>query len=161
MKSISMLGTAVIFGASLFGASVTVSAQEATASATLKTINGSGIRGAIFFDDSGDGLSFSGVARGMDPSKTYVSLVYDEGSKPGGTKACLPSDGSLTFEQMVLGFWTVDQNGVGVLPEGTKTGAAYASLDQIGTTSIRLDTGQRPNETPPQRFVLQACGKVK
>lgn len=158
-----MLGTAFIFGASLFGASPAFAAEEA-ASARVQAINGSGIRGAIFFYDNGnpnEGLEFSGIARGLNPSKTYVSLIYDPGSSP---KTCLPTgDNTLTFGQMVLGVWKVYRNGVGVL-QGRAAGDDYASLDAIGTTSIRLDTKPGtplPPAADPARFVLQACGKVK
>lgn len=166
MKSSAMLGTAFIFGASLFSASAAFAAEESTASSRVNAINGSGIRGGIFFHDSGnaeEGMSFSGVARGMDPKKTYVSLVYDEGSTAKGKGACLPSDDSLSFGKMVLGVWKVYKNGVGVL-QGRTTGEVYASLDLIGTTSVRQDMQPGtalPAEADPNRFVLQACGRVK
>lgn len=163
MKSSAMLGTALLFGASLFGAP-TVFAGEDAASARVQAVSGSRARGAIFFYDNGnpkEGLEFSGVARGLNPSKTYVSLIYDPGSSP---QTCLPTgDNTLTFGQMVLGVWKVYGNGVGVL-QGRATGDDYASLDAIGTTSIRLDTKPGtplPSAADPARFVLQACGKVK
>lgn len=62
--------------------------------------------------DTGSTDVVHGEARGMDPSMTYISLVY---STPAtGSTACLPGQ-PLSFQQMYLGVWTVDEEGHGKL----------------------------------------------
>ncbi|HZG52280.1 MAG TPA: hypothetical protein VEZ40_09095 [Pyrinomonadaceae bacterium] len=120
------------------------------------------------FFDTGNTLTATGMANGMDPTKVYVSLFYDTGSVPTGANACLPTNNSLTFPaQMVVGVW---------LPLGSKsrtlhavkagmTGQItdYAPLNAIGTVSIREDTqvGQPiPTRPDPVRFQLRSCSNV-
>lgn len=120
------------------------------------------------FYDTGTSLAVTGMANGLDPTKVYVSLIYDTGSVPTGANACLPTNNSLTFPaQMVVGVW---------LPLGSKsrtlhavkagmTGQItdYAPLNAIGTVSIREDTqvGQPiPTRPDPVRFQLRACSNV-
>lgn len=132
-------------------------------SANLHQINQSRIKAMLTFSDDGQTLQVDGVASGLDPTQAYVTLLYDLSSIPGGSRACLPTDNSLTFTQMVVGVWNVDGNGNGTL-SAANTGAAYAPLATLGTISIRLDTqaGQPlPSAPDPGRFVLQACGKVR
>lgn len=141
---------------------------QESARANLEQINRSGIRARLEFTDDGNTLTVQGTARGLDPSKAYVSLVYDPGSVARGPRACLPTDDSLSFPQMVLGPWVVAPDGTGLL-NVVKTGSTgaitdYASLDDIGTVSVRQDTqpGQPlPPAPDPNRFVLQACGRVR
>ena len=128
-----------------------VGADQGVGSARTHAIDGSGIRGRIVFLDSGDsagGLVVSGRATGLDPAQGYVSLIYDRGAVPGGPEACLPT-GGLTGTQMFVGFWSVDEDGTGSLFV-TKTGDAYAPIDDVGAVSIRLAT-----------MALQACGRVQ
>lgn len=135
--------------------------------AKLRQIERSGIKAVLTFIDTGSELIITGLATGLDPSQTYVSLLYDAGSKPRGGDACLPTDDSLTFGQMVVNFWEVRLKDDGTSTASltaTKSGDSYAPLDTIGTTSIRLD--MQPGEplppaADPNRFVIQACGKVK
>lgn len=149
----------------LLASSLPAAADFDTARAALRPINQSNIRARIAFVDTGNptgGLLFIGAATGLDPSATYVSLIYDTGSVARGPNACLPTDASLSFTQMVLGVWQVAPNGTGTLI-GRTTGAAYADLDAVGTVSVRLDTAPGtplPSAPDPVRFVLKACGGV-
>lgn len=139
-----------------------VALAQQTGFTQVQPVNRSGIQAMIAFSDNGDTLEVIGVATGLDPAQTYVTLLYDVGSLPGGSTACLPTDDSLTFTQMVVGLWVVHESGNGTLT-ATKTGGSYVALDDFGTTSVRLDTqaGQPlPSAPDPNRFVLQACGKV-
>lgn len=141
---------------------VEVLAQH-TGFAKLGQIRNSGVRAMVTFSDNGARLQIKGVASGLDPTQTYVSLLYDLGSRPGGRNACLPTDDSLSFPQMVVNFWKVNDDGNGTL-RARKRGSSYAALAVVGTISIRLDTqaGQPlPPAADPNRFVLQACGKVR
>lgn len=131
--------------------------------ARLRPISNSGVRAMLVFSDNGETLRIRGIAKGLDPTQTYVSLLYDLGSRPGGGDACLPTDESLSFPQMVVNFWKVRPNGIGFLRAGKK-GSSYVPLAAAGTASIRLDTqaGQPlPPAPDPNRFVLWACGKVR
>jgi len=131
---------------------------DATGHARQHQINGSGIEGHIFIVDDGSKLVVVGAATGMDPTKTYFSLFYDQRSVPGGPTACVPSDnGTLTGPQMFVANWTVDSEGTGTLVRPSKTGAAYVPLSDIGTVSIRQNT---PGQNPPFFEILVACGKV-
>lgn len=146
----------------LLNGPIVASAQQ-TGFAKLHRINQSGIKAALIFSDNGGALRVRGVATGLDPTQTYVTLLYDVGSVARGNSACLPTDNSLTFTQMVVNFWRVDDDGNGTL-RVRKTGASYAPLPAVGTASIRRDTqaGQPlPSAADPNRFVLQACGKVR
>jgi hypothetical protein len=142
----------------------------ATAKANLHPENQSGVKGKIVFEDNGvDTITMSGTAWGLDPAGTYVSLIYDNGSVPGGPFACEPTGPDL-FGKMLVGeggfafTWVVDSDG-----HGTITGTnfldeelfgdtappfppgAYVSVDDFKTISIRhLEAG----------FALVACGQV-
>ncbi len=113
-------------------------------------INASGIQGHIFIVDTGnstDGLIVLGTATGLDPTLTYVSLLYDNGSVPGGPNACEPTT---PFPQMFVATWTVNPDGTGSLLR-RKTGTAYVALSQVRTISIRQ--AGVPNN-------LRACGEI-
>lgn len=137
-------------------------ADIARARARLAPINGSGIKARLFFRDRGNVLKVRGEARGMDPAKVYVSLLYDPGSVPTGPNACLPTNNQLTFTQMVVGYWVPVGSSVRTLL-AIKAGPSYASLNLIGTASVRWDTQPTqplPSAPDPNRFQLQACGSV-
>ena len=108
----------------------------------------------IEFEDIGGGMtSVTGEAEGLTPGDPYVSLVYDADSEATGPNACEPSPTStLTFVQMFLGLWTVDDDGDGTLgPTVIPT-----ALSDIGTVSIRntaINTGFGPH-------AVLACGEV-
>lgn len=133
---------------------VAVLADDATGHARLHQIDQSDIQAHIFFVDNGSTLFVLGVATGLDPLKTYISLVYGEGSVPGGPHACEPS-GTLNRAQMFVGAWTVSADGTGVLT-AKKTGPAYVPVSKAGTVSVRhlISAG------PPPVAPLQACGEV-
>jgi hypothetical protein len=130
--------------------------DPSTGSARLHQVDRSGITARIVFLDTGDpttGLIVSGTAKGLDPEDTYITLVYDDGSVPGGPLACEPPpDNDQTEAQMFVGTWVVAPDGTGTL-NATKTGASYVPLDDIGTVSVRevVEVGL------PE---LEACGKV-
>lgn len=120
-------------------------------------INQSGIQGHIFFVDTGtnaanNGLIVMGTATGLDPTKAYVSLLYDNGSFPGGPAACEPSTPDpLTGAQMFVGAWVVNADGTGSLFV-RKTGPPYVPLSQVRTISIR--------QLPVDPDNLRACGEI-
>jgi hypothetical protein len=118
-------------------------------------IDDSGIQGHIFIVDTGnstDGLIVLGTATGLDPTKAYMSLLYDNGSVPGGPDACEPSTPDpLTGAQMFVGFWTVDPDGTGSLLS-RKRGASYVALSEVRTVSIR--------QAPRAPGNLRACGEI-
>ncbi len=141
-----VLGLVVAFGAP--------PSDDQIGHARQHPIDRSGIQGHIFIVDTGNsvrGLIVLGTATGLDPTKRYVSLLYDNGSVPGGPNACEPSSPDpLTGPQMFVGFWTVDADGTGFLLQ-RKTGAAYVPLDLVRTISIR-QFGVADN--------LRACGEI-
>jgi hypothetical protein len=150
------LGLAVIIG---FPG---VALAQQTGFAQVQPVNGSDIEAIITFSDDGDTLKVIGVATRLDPTQTYVTLLYNVGSLAEGPTACLPTDDSLTFTQMVVGLWVVQESGIGTLT-ATKTGDSYVALGEFGTTSVRRDTQPDqplPSAPDPNRFVLQACGEV-
>ena len=143
--------------------------------AILRAQGGSGVNGLISFEDNGAANVITGYATGLDPTKVYVSLVYDVNSVPTGSNACLPTPGdtSLSFNQMIVGVWlpigsstrtlTVVKTGPDILPQGQGP-LAYFALRLAGTVSIRQDTqpGQPiPAAPAPGRFLLKSCGKVR
>ena len=106
-------------------------------------------------EDASTGLVVNGVAKGLDPAQTYVSLIYNDGSLASGPNACAPTNGLLDGTQMFVGFWNVGPDGSGKL-FALKLGESYASLADIGTVSIREVQGPAPSG-----FVLQSCGSVR
>jgi len=141
----------------------------------------SGVRGTFtFVDDGNNSITISGEAWGLDPDGTYVSLIYDNGSVPGGffafgaqgaTKgACDPTSEDLEGMMLVGNpnvedppniFWTVDGDGHGTINAtnlldeeqfpGPFTTSTYVSLDDFDTISIRqLELD----------FAVVACGQV-
>ena len=143
----------------------------ATGQANLHPVGASGVKGNFTFVDNGSTITMSGTARGLIPGDTYVSLIYDVGSVPGGPTVCEPTGPDLIGKMLVgeagvLGFFTWDVDGDG---NGTITGtnflneeefgvtappfltAEYVSLDEFDTISIRhLESD----------FAAVACGQV-
>jgi hypothetical protein len=143
---------------------------EPDAVAALDPINNSAITATFSFEDTGAALVVQGFAQGMDPTKVYVSLLYDTGSVATGPTACLPTDNSLSFSQIVLSYWlpiigtsTRTLAAVKVGPPGTPVPLAYAPLSAVATVSVRQDTRPLqplPAAPDPGRFRLKACGFV-
>lgn len=146
----------VFLGCLLVFAFVAPTFADEIGHARQHAINQSGIRGHIFFVDTGtdaanNGLIVMGTATGLDPTKAYISLLYDNGSFPGGPNACEPSTPDpLTGAQMFVGAWVVNADGTGSLFV-RKTGASYVPLSQVRTISIR-QAGVPDN--------LRACGEI-
>ncbi|SRR6266540_3258614 len=130
------------------------SAGSATGAARLHPIDRSGVHARINFVDTGSVLEVSGTATGLDSSKPYITLVYDNGSVPGGPEACEPTNNSLTFAQMFVGSWQPVGSSTRTLT-ATKSGPAYAPLSAFDTTSVRQFNAADPEESP-----LKACGQV-
>jgi hypothetical protein len=114
-----------------------------TGRAQLAPFDESGIQGVINFTDDGTTLTTNGTATGMDPDDVYISLIYDNKSRPGGPLACEPmifdsGDPDFILPTMFIGEWSVDPAGNGTLTAiNTNGGADYVSLDKIKTISIR------------------------
>ncbi len=134
------------------GGRATAARERLEAEAELAPFGGSGVRAEIEFVDTGTALEVRGEARGLDPGKTYISLIYDNGSVATGPTACEPTGPALTFAQMFVGTWTVTAEGEGRL-RATKTGASYTPIGSFRTVSVRVVTGAGL----PQRV---ACGLV-
>jgi len=129
-----------------------------TGSARLHPYDRSGVKARISFLDTRDdntGLVVSGTATGLDPDKVYISLIYDNGSVPGGPQACEPADNTLDEEEMFAGRWQVNADGTGTLFFIMSQGA-YVPLSGFDTISIRGAAVLGPPET----FQLVACGQV-
>jgi len=101
----------------------------------------SGVRGKFTFQDDGNNITMSGEAWGLDPAATYLSLIGDIESVPGGfigfgagasRGACeqLAEDlegKSLVGEGGFLFTWVVDADG-----HGTVTGANFLNEELLG-----------------------------
>ncbi len=139
-----------------------------TATATLRTLNNSGISARLTIRDDGSVLSISGIAEGLDPDGFYFSLLYDINSVATGDFACEPAfgigaataevPGRLTIDEMALVnfmtlllVWNVSPNGQGQL-----SGTVDVDLDRVRTISIRdgnIDGGIGP-------LAVSACGLI-
>ena len=167
-----LLALAMAVAVALLGVPIAALAGHngATAKANLHPENQSGVNGKFTFEDNGvDTITMSGTAWGLDPAGTYVSLIYDNGSVPGGPTACDPAGPEL-FGKMLVGeggfafTWVVDGQGRGTItgtnflneelfdmgappfPPGT-----YVSVADFKTISIRhAEAG----------FAVVACGQV-
>ena len=117
-------------------------AGPAEAQANLHQINGSKVRAKFVFLDTGSQVVITGVASGLDPAQSYISLAYDQISVPAGPDACRPTSSAPGF----IAPWTVNQDGSGTLTGALPTG----SLDGVGTVSVRIAA----------TMALQACGRV-
>ena len=117
-------------------------ADSAEARANLHQINGSKVKAKLVLLDTGGQVVISGVAQGLDPSQSYISLAYDSDSIPSGPNACTPTSSAPGF----VGQWNVNADGSGALAASLPG----ASLAGIGTMSIRVAS----------TMALQACGDV-
>lgn len=136
-------------------------AEATTGAANLHQIDSSGVAGTMSYVDAGNaagGLTVDGTAQGLTPGQTYLSLFYDNGSKPSGPDPCSPSPrDNITFAQMFIGFWQVHSDGTGSL-HVVKKGASYVPLDMVHTQSIRHAIHIPPMSEADAPVV--ACGEV-
>lgn len=132
----------------------------ATGRTELFSQNGSGVKGIIDFTDNGRELLVAGTAAGLNPSQSYVSLIYDNGSVPGGPDACDltifdSEDPDFILPTMFIGYWVVNSDGSGALSEtNTNGGVDYVPLDKFRTISIML-VDEESND-----LSLMSCGEV-
>lgn len=131
-------------------------------SATLAPIGDSAVRARIAFIDNGVDLIAIGTATGLDPSKTFISNIYDIGSVATGSNACEPTifdpnERGFILPTMFLGTWEVNAEGVGKLTAiNTNNGKDFVPLRRFKTVSIR----QFVAPGNPPETVLEACGNV-
>lgn len=166
-KSLVLLTLSLVVVLSLKAAA---QVTEPDAVAALDPINNSGITATFSFEDTGAALLVNGFAQGMDPTKVYVSLIYDNGSVATGPLACRATDNSLSFSQMVLSYWlpligtsTRTLAAAKIGPPNTPVPLAYAAVGTFATVSVRQDTRPLqplPAAPDPVRFQLKACGFV-
>lgn len=139
----------------------------ATGRAQLHPVNQSGVKGVITFVDDGTKLEIVGTARGLDPARTYRSLIYDIKSPPGGPEGCEPAifdptDPGFLLPTMLIGLWSVDQAGSGtlaatnILNTNDPSNRAYVPLGKFKSVSIR-DVGINGGRGPT---AIVACGEV-
>ena len=135
-------------------------ADVISAMANLAPRNGSGVKANIDFVDDGTTLQINGTASGLDAGETYLTLIYDNGSVPGGPNACTPTifdpqDPDFLLGTMVIGFWEVDAQGQGTLSAiNTNSGEDYVPLDKFRSTSVRLVIGPPPFPGAPPETEL-------
>ncbi len=143
-----------------------VGADLSTGQARLHPIARSGVHAQVVFVDDGTTLVVSGTATGLDPDESYLTLIYDNGSVPGGPSACGasifdPTDPDFILGTMVIGSWAVDAEGRGSLAAiNTNFGADYVPLDRFRSTSVRRVVGSPPAPGAPPPTELVACGHV-
>jgi hypothetical protein len=95
-------------------------------------------------------LVVDGSARNMDPEDTYVSLLYTSPAR--GPRACQATP-QLTFTQMYLGVWKVDQGGRGRL-HAVKTAAGNTSPTPSSLQAFVAALGVTPSDlSGPGSFV--------
>ncbi len=143
-----------------------------TATATLRTLNDSGISGHLTIRDDGSGLSIRGTAQGLDPAIIYASLVYDIDSVATGDFACEPAfgigpatgdaPGRLTIDEMGLVggmtpdlVWVVSPNGHAQL-----SGTVDVDLDRVRAISIRNTDIIGPDGPGSGPLAVMACGII-
>jgi len=167
VKKAGLLLTLIVGVVILLTRTIAAMAASATnpqqGAVTLAPVNGGTISASATIIDLGISLTVSGSATGLNPLQTYYSLFYDTGSVPTSPKACLPTNNSLSFAQMLVGPWATPAGGGRSVLSSVRTGPQYAPLSALGTMSVRLDTqplSPPPTAPNPQRFVLQACGKI-
>jgi hypothetical protein len=143
---------------SLVAGSSNALAEMITGAANLHQHNGSGVSGRMEYVDTGSTLTVSGMAEGLTPGQVYISLFYDNGSKPSGPVACEPSArNDITFAQMFIGGWSVKSDGTGTL-HAVKMGPSYVPLDKVHSQSIRHVVHFPPMSSADAPVV--ACGEV-
>ncbi len=140
--------------------------SELSAMANVHPMNDSGVQARIDFVDDGATLFVTGVADGLDPTQTYLTLIYDNGALPGGPNACRPTifdpgDPEFLLNRMVVGSWSVDGNGNGTLSAiNTNFGADYVPIGLFRAASVRRVLGPPPAPGAPPPTELVACGHV-
>ena len=158
-KIISLIGIpvlALILAVMLTSVNGVIFAKDsdpATGKAKMHPENQSGVKGWIMFTDNGAGVDVTGTATGMDPAKTYRSLVYNDASVPGGPLGCEPRGGT-TPSSMFIANWVVDGDGTGTL-NGTNSN----DLGTFKTVSIRDSNGGTKGDGRGPLAVV-ACGEV-
>lgn len=168
MRKLKLLALLLVVGLVVAVPAVAYAKHAATATgkANLPQFNQSGVKGTINFDDNGvDENVVSGTAWGLNPAGTYVSLIYDNRSLPGGPLACEPAifdpaDPDFILETMFVGFWEVDSEGHGTLMATNFSDepfepTSYVPLSKIKTISIREIVSFEPFIVP-----VRACGLV-
>ena len=136
---------ALFIGVALAMSMGSAASAESTGFVNQHQIDQSGIKGnLVFLDTEEAGMLVTGVATGLDPDLPYVTLLYDRESVPSGPNACLPSSDAPMF----VGFWILNPDGTGTLD-----GRIDRALSDVGTSSIRIFTGEPPG-------LLVACGRV-
>jgi len=145
-----------VVSSSLLSGAATAFAESTTGDANLHQINGSSVSGRMEYTDTGSTLTVDGKAEGLTFGQRYASLFYDNGSVPSGPTACAPTNFSITFPQMFIGFWTVHPDGTGTI-HVVKAGSSYVPLDKVHTQSIRHIISLPPG---PLVVPVVACGEV-
>ena len=145
-----------VAAAALFVGHATALAGTTTGAANLHPIDRSGIAARMQYVDTGSTLTVDGTATGLTFGQHYLSLFYDNGSKPSGPIVCEPTNNSITFEQMVIDFWSINPDGTGTV-HAVKTGPGYVPLDLVHTQSIRHAISLPPG---PLVVPVVACGEV-
>jgi hypothetical protein len=139
-----------------------------------KTNSGTGdsaappITASVVTADTGDSISSTGYGTGFQTQGLYVSVLYENGSRDTGPKACLPS-GKVNFGDRIIGAWVPDGSTTRVLAPVTEVGQAYTGAAgantggslygnwDTGTISVRMVNLIKP---PVLYANLQACGRV-
>jgi hypothetical protein len=139
-----------------------------------KTNSGTGdsaapsITATVVTADTGNSISSTGYGTGFQSQGLYVSVLYENGSKDTGPKACLPS-GKVNFGDRIIGAWVPDGSTTRVLAPVTEVGQAYTGTGgtntggslygnwDTGTISVRMVNLIKP---PVLYANLQACGRV-
>lgn len=157
LRKVGMAITSAAAGI-LLTVGIAFAAMPLFGSVHLHPIKHSGIMARVHMLDTGSALHVIGIAKGLDPNKRYISLIYDNGSAPSGPNACEETNNSLNEQQMFVGEWVPMGNSIRTLSV-EKTGASYTPLTTFRTMSVRVDEGSSIQD-PKKRFVLQACGLV-
>ena len=130
-----------------------------TATASLSPTQGANnITAQLAFRDHKGTLTVYGSGTGFNPVKHYHTLIYDSGAVSSGPQACLPSAAPpvpLSTDQMQIGSWQPIGSTTRTLV-GTRRGAAYVPLVNIGVVSVR-----RHDQTGATvQLVRESCGDV-
>lgn len=159
---------------------VALAAGVVRAEAELAPIGNSGITAEISFVDDpvAHTLTIKGEAEGLNPKEVYFSLLYNTGSPSVGPLACEPTNNTVSFIQMLVGFWDVNAEGEGTistvnsmagnsnlkahpalmkrfgLPAAFASAPAYVAVQKVGTVSVRQAS------STPRPFELRACGDI-
>ncbi len=135
----------------------------------LHPANDPDARATITFRDDGETLTMSGYATGLDPTKPYASLIYDNKSNARHRDTWCepaifdPGDPDYILTTMFMGFWVVHSDGTATLYETNivddETGErVYVPLDKFRTVSIRDLTVPGPFGPGSGPDAVMACG---